>query len=302
MVFAQYVALSRGEAWERIRSQMRREERKRASDTIDETKATTTRYNAPFPSAPEIIKSWHISGHVKTHRADATCLFHGNSSRAFIMNGYSPTCSKAPMGQIARVETLSSPSCSASFNRPPPCLIRRGDKSEQLGTFRCFFFFSPSPLFHGVGSLLLPVPFLARLDVCVLSGRTRGKPPLLARLRFGGAARWRTEASSRGGFPASESSSRTWPGRWRRRMRTEEDRGIGRRETRRREEQASAWNRSLTAVVHALPFLSSRPGDGYRARHATACNAARCSSSYGPPGVPGHSSGNRSAGDARGTR
>ena len=63
--------------------------------------------------------------------------------------------------------------------------------------------------------------------------------------------------------------------------------------------QASARNRSLTAVLHALPFLPSRPGDGYRARHAT---PRRATPSYGPPGVPGHSGGNRSASVARGTR
>lgn len=78
------------------------------------------------------------------------------------------------------------------------------------------------------------------------------------------------------------------------------------------EGQVSARNRSLTAVLHELPlsvsiflylFFPSRPRPMVIARamprRATPRDARR---SYGPPGVPGHSSGNRSASVARGTR
>ena len=74
------------------------------------------------------------------------------------------------------------------------------------------------------------------------------------------------------------------------------------------EVQGSAWNRSLTAVLHAalslffFPLVLAMVIARAMPRRATPRNAARCSSSYGPPGVPGHSSGNRSASIARGTR
>lgn len=111
MLFAQYVAFLRGRAMgANPVADVTREERKRAADTISETKGGHHQVFTPFFPVlclcAEIIKSWHISGHVKTHCADVS--LPRKFQPCVIMNGYGLTCSKAPMGQIARVETLSS--------------------------------------------------------------------------------------------------------------------------------------------------------------------------------------------------
>lgn len=79
-----------------------------------------------------------------------TCLFHGNSSRALLWTGTGLTCSKALMGQIARVETLSlslalslrASSCSTD-RRHLWFVAQIATNSWQV--FAAFFLFPPPP-------------------------------------------------------------------------------------------------------------------------------------------------------------
>lgn len=216
----------------------------------------------------------------------------------------SPTCSKAPMGQIARVETLPlSLTSRAAQPTRPPSLIHRGDRPRTAGNFSLLFF-SLFSLFYS-SSFLFVVSFLAFLlsfffprsvgCLCFIRGATRGEShPCYIYISF-------LEEEERKYFPTSE-----------RILERSSKCGGERVEGEGGEGQVSARNRSLTAVLHELPlsvsiflylFFPSRPRPMVIARamprRATPRDARR---SYGPPGVPGHSSGNRSASVARGTR
>ena len=156
--------------WERIRSQMWRERRERGPPIRSaKQRATTTRYAPPLPSSlpPRALALSvlshrrnnkvvaHISGYVKTHCADVS--FPRKFQPSVIMNGYGLTCSKALMGQIARVETLSlsvaaSAGASCSTDRRHLWFV------AQIATnsWQVFAgFFSSSPLYLSLDALSL---------------------------------------------------------------------------------------------------------------------------------------------------
>lgn len=240
---------------------------------------------------------------MKTHCADVSLPRKFQPSVYYMNRVQSPTCSKAPMGQIARVETLPlSLTSRAAQPTRPPSLIHRGDRPRTAGNFSLLFF-SLFSLFYS-SSFLFVVSFLAfllsffslaRLDVSVLFGAQQGARATLAIYIYISFL----EEEERKYFPTSE-----------RILERSSKCGGERVEGEGGEGQVSARNRSLTAVLHELPlsislslylFFPSRPRPMVIAmpRRATPRDARR---SYGPPGVPGHSSGNRSASVARGTR
>lgn len=177
---------------------------------------------------------------------------------------------------------------------------------EQLGTFRCFFlfplfFFIPPPFSSTSFPFLLSffLSFFPSLGWMSLfySGRNKGREPATpGNIPFLKKRRGRFSNERILDDPWSV-AEKGW---------THGGGGEG------GEGRVSARNRSLTAVLHELslslslsfstfPSFSSWPMVIARAmpRRATPRDARR---SYGPPGVPGHSSGNRSASVARGTR
>lgn len=125
---------------------------------------------------------------MKTHCADVSLPRKFQPSVYYMNRVQSPTCSKAPMGQIARVETLPlSLTSRAAQPTRPPSLIHRGDRPRTAGNFSLLFF-SLFSLFYS-SSFLFVVSFLAfllsffslaRLDVSVLFGAQQGARATLA--------------------------------------------------------------------------------------------------------------------------
>lgn len=309
MLFAQYVAFL---PTERIRSQMWRERRERGPSPIRSAKqrAATTRYiyicvhptpSLPFP--PEIIKSWHIS----SSRENALCRRVSSTEipaeRLLYEPGTESNVLESPDGPDSKGWNPPSFSLFVPLNRPVRHLWSIAEIGlEQLGTFRCFFlsFLSFLFLLLSLRRFLSCFPSLFFFPrsvgcLCFIRGATRGEShPCYIYISF-------LEEEERKYFPTSE-----------RILERSSKCGGERVEGEGGEGQVSARNRSLTAVLHELPlsvsiflylFFPSRPRPMVIARamprRATPRDARR---SYGPPGVPGHSSGNRSASVARGTR
>lgn len=125
---------------------------------------------------------------MKTHCADVSLPRKFQPSVYYMNRVQSPTCSKAPMGQIARVETLPlSLTSRAAQPTRPPSLIHRGDRPRTAGNFSLLFslfslFFIPPPFSSSFPFLLSFSLFfsLARLDVSVLFGAQQGARATLA--------------------------------------------------------------------------------------------------------------------------
>lgn len=187
----------------------------------------------------------------------------------------SPTCSKAPMGQIARVETLPLSSRAAQPTRPPS-LIHRGDRPRTAGNFSLLFslfslFFIPPPFSSSFPFLLSFFLFFPSLGWMSLfySGRNKGREPPLLYIYFFFGRRGEEVFSNERANPRAILEV------WRRKG------GGGRRggpgfcaESLVNGCPTRAPSLSLYLCLPFLPFSSS--ADGYR--HATPCNTARCSS------------------------
>lgn len=125
---------------------------------------------------------------MKTHCADVSLPRKFQPSVYYMNRVQSPTCSKAPMGQIARVETLPlSLTSRAAQPTRPPSLIHRGDRPRTAGNFSLLFslfslFFIPPPFSSSFPFLLSFSLFFPSLGWMSLfySGRNKGRePPLL---------------------------------------------------------------------------------------------------------------------------
>ena len=203
------------------------------------------------------------------------------------------------MGQIARVETLPLSSRAAQPTRPPS-LIHRGDRPRTAGNFSLLFslfslFFIPPPFSSSFPFLLSFSLFFPSLGWMSLfySGRNKGREPPLLYIYFFFGRRGEEVFSNERANPRAILEV------WRRKG------GGGRRggpgfcaeslvngcPTR-----APSLSLSLSLSTFSSLLVLGRWLSPCR---ATPRDARR---SYGPPGVPGHSSGNRSASVARGTR